>query len=159
MGEFTSQLRYRRDQRLRVCRFRGRNDLYRVDHGQWTADGGYDDLPKNDVIIEFTDSLGRVWFGCTDDRLAVLSGNRVRLFTAKQGARVGNITALYGRGARIWIGGEWGLQQYGAGRFRRIEAVNKDWLSGISGIAATRNRDPWIYGAAGVFHIRRAEIA
>lgn len=137
----------------------GRNGLYRLADGVWTADGGHEGLPKNDVIIEFTDRLGRVWFGCTGDRLAVLSGDRVRLFSAAQGIHVGNITALYGRGAKIWIGGDLGLQQYDDGRFRSISAVNEQWLSGISGIAETPNRDLWIYGAAGIFHIRRAQIA
>lgn len=137
----------------------GRNGLYRLDHGVWSADGGDEGLPKNDVVIEFTDHLGRVWFGCTGNRLAVLNGDHVRLFTGAQGLNVGDITALYGRGAKIWIGGDLGLQQYDDGRFRSLSAVNEDWLSGISGIVETPNRDLWIYGASGIFHIRRAQIA
>ena len=137
----------------------GRDGLYRLAHGVWSADGGHEGLPKNDVVIEFTDHLGRIWFGCTGNRLAVLNGDRVRTFGAAQGLHVGDITALYGRGARIWIGGDLGLQQYDHGRFRSLSAVNEDWLSGISGIVETPDRDLWIYDASGIFHIRHAEIA
>jgi ligand-binding sensor domain-containing protein len=41
----------------------GRHGLYRLADGVWTSYGGRDDLPKTGVVIEFTDSLGRVWFG------------------------------------------------------------------------------------------------
>ena len=63
------------------------------------------------VVVEFTDSLGRVWFGCTKNTLAVLHGDRVQVFGPQDGLRVGNITAIYGRRAEIWIGGDFGLEE------------------------------------------------
>ncbi|WP_130424251.1 hypothetical protein [Edaphobacter modestus] len=41
----------------------GRHGLYRLANGSWTSYGGRDDLPKSWMMIAFTDSLGRVWFG------------------------------------------------------------------------------------------------
>src|SRR5262249_10574666 len=110
------------------------------------------------VLIEFTDSLGRVWFGYTRSELAVLDGDHVQVFGPNDGIRVGNITAIQGRGSDIWIGGEFGLQQIDQGRFHSIHAANDEWLRGISGIVETASGDLWLNGLGGIFHIRRSEI-
>jgi signal transduction histidine kinase/ligand-binding sensor domain-containing protein len=137
----------------------GRHGLYRLADGMWTPYGGRNDLPKTGVVTEFTDSLGRVWFGYMKSQLAVLDGDRVQVFGPSDGIRVGNITAIYGRGPEIWIGGEFGLQQFEHGRFHNIVAVDGDWLRGIAGIVETANGDLWLNGLSGVFHIGRAELA
>jgi len=136
-----------------------RRGLYRYEKGVWTLSGGRRDFPRPDVVSEFTDSLGRVWFGYTRSQLAVLDGDRVQVFLPSDGIRVGTITAIYGRGSQIWIGGEFGLQQFDNGRFHTIGAVNDDWLLGISGIVETPNGDLWLNGLSGIFHISRAEIS
>jgi signal transduction histidine kinase/ligand-binding sensor domain-containing protein len=134
--------------------------LYRLADGSWTPYGGRDDLPKTGIlIIEFTDSLGRVWFGYSKNQLAVLDGDRVRVFGPSDGLQLGNITAIQGRGSEIWIGGEFGLEQFDQGRFRNIAAVNDEWLRGISGIVETPNGDLWLNAISGIFHVRKAEIS
>ena len=137
----------------------GRHGLYRLADGIWTPYGGRDDLPKKAILFEFTDSLGRVWFGYTNSQLAVLDGDRVRLFGPSDDLQVGNITAIYGRGSEIWIGGEFGLEQFDQGRFRKIAAVDDQWLRGISGIVETREGDLWLNAISGIFHVRKAEIS
>jgi PAS domain S-box-containing protein len=134
--------------------------LYRLANGSWTPWGGHDDLPKTGtMIVAFTDSLGRVWFGYAKSQLAVLDGDRVRRFGPSDDLQVGNITAIYGRGPEIWIGGEFGLEQFDRGRFHKIAAVNDEWLRGISGIVETANGDLWLNAISGIFHIRKAEIS
>jgi signal transduction histidine kinase/ligand-binding sensor domain-containing protein len=137
----------------------GRHGLYRFANGVWTPYGGREDLPKTGVVIEFTDNLGRVWFGYTKNTLAVLDADRVQVFGPSDGLRVGNITAIYGRGSEIWIGGEFGLQQFDQGRLHNINAVDEQWLRGISGIVQTANGDLWLNGLGGIFHVRRSEIS
>ncbi len=137
----------------------GRHGLYRLADGVWTPYGGRQDLPKTGVVIEFTDSLGRVWFGCTKNTLAVLDGDRVQVFGPSDGLRVGNIIAIYGRGPEIWVGGEFGLQQFDDGRFHSIHATDEEWLRGISGIVETANGDLWLNGLGGIFHVRRSELS
>jgi signal transduction histidine kinase/ligand-binding sensor domain-containing protein len=136
----------------------GRHGLYRFADGVWTPYGGRQDLPKTGVIIEFTDRLGRVWFGYPKNVLAFLDGDRVQVLGPSDGLRVGNVTAIYGRGSGIWIGGEFGLQQFDSGELRNITAVNDELLRGISGIVETTDGDLWLNGLSGVVHIRRAEI-
>ena len=46
---------------------------------------------------------------------------------------MGAILAIHGRGSEIWVGGEFGLEQFDQGRFRNIAAVDDEWLRGISG--------------------------
>jgi PAS domain S-box-containing protein len=137
----------------------GRHGLYRLANGSWTAYGGRDDLPKTWMMIAFTDSLGRVWFGYAKSQLAVLDGGRVRRFGPSDDLQVGNITAISGRGPEIWIWGEFGLEQFDQGRFHKIAAVNDEWLRGISGIVETPNGDLWLNGISGIFHIRKAELS
>jgi PAS domain S-box-containing protein len=138
----------------------GRHGLYRLAHGIWTPYGGRDDLPKTGALmIEVTDSLGRVWFGYSNSQLAVLDGVRVRVFGPSDGLQVGAITAIHGRGSEIWIGGEFGLEQFDQGRFRNIAAANDEWLRGITGIVVTPNGDLWLNGISGIFHIRKTEIS
>jgi len=138
----------------------GRHGLYRLANGSWTPYGGRDDLPKaGPMISAFTDRLGRVWFGYAKSQLAVLDGDRVRLFGPGDGLQVGNITAIYGRGPEIWIGGEFGLEQFDQGGFHKIAAVDDKWLHGISGIVETAEGDLWLNGISGIFHIHKAEIS
>ena len=136
----------------------GRHGLYRFADGIWTRYGGRKDLPPTGVVSEFTDSLGRVWFGCTKNQLALLDGDRVRVFGPSDGIRLGNITAIYGRGPRVWIAGEFGLEQFDSGSFKDIAAVNDESLRGISGIVETANGDLWLNGFSGIFHIRQSEL-
>ncbi|MGA8812742.1 MAG: triple tyrosine motif-containing protein [Candidatus Sulfotelmatobacter sp.] len=136
----------------------GSRALYRFADDTWTVNGGHHDLPTLVVISEFTDNLGRVWFGGLKNQLAVLDGDRVQTFGPNEGIRVGAITAIHGRGSGIWIGGEFGLQQFDRGRFHNIEAVDKEWLRGISGIVETTNGDLWLNGLRGVVHVRQSEI-
>jgi ligand-binding sensor domain-containing protein len=138
----------------------GRHGLYRLANGSWTPYGGRNDLPKTGGIISaFADSLGRVWFGYTKSQLAVLDGNRVRVFGPSDGLQLGDIMAIHGRRSEIWIGGEFGLEQFDQGRFHNIAAVNDEWLRGISGIVETANGDLWLNAISGIFHVRKAEIS
>jgi signal transduction histidine kinase/ligand-binding sensor domain-containing protein len=137
----------------------GRHGLYRMADGVWTAYGGRKDIPTSGIVSEFTDSLGRVWFGYTKNQIAVLDGDTVRVFGPDDGLQVGNVTAIQGRSAKVWIGGEMGIAQFDAGRFKSIHAATDDWLKGISGIVETANGDLWLNGLSGVFHIRQAELA
>jgi PAS domain S-box-containing protein len=137
----------------------GPHALYRLADGNWTPYGGRNDLPKTGVIAAFTDSLGRVWFGSVKSQLAVLDGDQVRQFGPSDGLQVGNILAIYGRGSQIWIGGEFGLEQFDQGRFHKIAAVDDQWLRGITGIVETANGDLWLNAVSGIFHIRKTEIS
>src|SRR5262249_12600869 len=58
----------------------GRHGLYRYADGSWILNGGRNDFPNTGVVSEFTDAIGRVWFGFTRNQLAVLEGDNLRVF-------------------------------------------------------------------------------
>jgi len=134
------------------------NTLYRYADGVWTLNGGRYDFPKQLILTEFTDSVGRVWFGSSRSKLTVLDGHTLQTFGPNDGLAVGNIMAICGRGPGIWIGGEFGLQQFSQGRFHTILSVDKEVLRGISGIVETKNGDLWLNSLGGIFHVTHAEI-
>src|SRR5208337_2673800 len=136
----------------------GRTGLYRLKDGVWTKHGGRSDFPSSGAVIVFTDTLGRIWFGCAKNQLAVLDGDRLQTFGANDGLQVGRITVVSGTGPGIWIGGEFGVQQFDHGRFHTIHAVDQESLRGISGIVETANGDLWLNGLGGIIHLRRAEV-
>ena len=131
--------------------------LYRLKDGIWTKFGGRADLTAGSLIA-FTDHAGRIWFGFKQNRIEMLDRDRVQVFGPADGLDVGNVTALYGRGPEIWVGGEFGLEHFEDGRFRAIHSVDKESLRGISGIVETANGDLWLNGLGGIVHLRRAEI-
>ena len=141
--------------------------LYRLKDGEWTkhegkfeplAPGSKTPCPRSGVIVAFTDSLARVWLGCTRNQLTVVDRDGERTFGPSDGVVVGNVTAIHGRSAAIWIGGEFGLQQFEQGRFHTIRTIDSEALRGISGIVETADGDLWLNGLGGIVHIRRAEI-
>ncbi len=137
----------------------GRHGLYRYAAGSWTVNGGRNDFPKTLFLSEFTDTVGRVWFGFIKNQLAVLEGDSLRIFGPDDGLQVGNVLAFAGRGPDVWIGGDRGLQRYFNGRLITINAADSDMLRGISGIIERANGDLWLNGLTGVFHISQAEIS
>ncbi|MGD0894046.1 MAG: ATP-binding protein, partial [Terracidiphilus sp.] len=136
----------------------GRLGLYRYAAGVWTRNGGHSELPAL-TLTEYTDSSGFVWFGCINNNLGVLEGDHVRVFAAKNGIHVGNITAITGRGSEVWVGGEKGIQWVQDGHIHDVFAVNRGWLEGISGIVATSDGDLWLNGLSGITHIPSREVA
>ncbi|MGO9337295.1 MAG: histidine kinase [Terracidiphilus sp.] len=133
---------------------------YRLANGSWTLTGGHRELglPGSSVLSEFTDNLGRIWFGNRNHTLAVLDGDRLQIFGPDDGVQVGAITAINGCGSEIWVGGEFGLQLFDHGRFHTIHVVDNELLRGISGIVETANGDLWLNGLGGIVHLRSAEI-
>jgi signal transduction histidine kinase len=137
----------------------GRHGLYRFANGTWTIGGGLANLPNSGVISEFADAFGRVWFGYTNNQIAMLEGERVQTFGPGENVRIGNVMAIYGRGAAIWIGGDLGLERYDHGEFKTITAIDNNLLRGISGIAEIGTGDLWINGLTGIVHIDPTEYA
>ena len=102
------------------------------------------------------DSGARVWLGYTGNRLLVMDGDSVRVFTEREGLRVGTITALVARGTRLWITGELGVAVWEGSRIRALTATEP--LRGVSGLVETDQGDLWLNGAAGITHIVAAEV-
>jgi signal transduction histidine kinase/ligand-binding sensor domain-containing protein len=146
----------------------GTGGLYRLHGGTWTRyqpgrplppEEARKSCPGSGALVTFTDRANRLWLGCTKGQLAMLEGATETNFGAQEGVRVGNVTAIHGRGTALWIGGEFGLQRFDRGRFQTIEALDPYALRGISGIVETAEGDLWFNGLGGIVHIPGAELA
>ena len=93
--------------------------VYRLREGTWSRFTGTPGFPTGPALSEFTDALGRVWFGFTGNRVGVVDAERVQQFTIDDGVSIGNVTAIHGRGPNR-VGGERGLFQFDGTAFRRV---------------------------------------
>ena len=81
---------------------------FRLEKSGWTSLeslGG----PQGTATAEFTDSEGRAWFGFATT-VAMVDGDKVSIFSDKDGVQIGAVTSIHGRAKEIWIGGESGLE-------------------------------------------------
>lgn len=132
--------------------------VFRLSHGEWAHSAKISSLPPLPAIIESTDAAGRVWFGYTESRAALLDGDKVRTFSSQQGLRVGNVGAITSGSKYVWVGGEDGLAYFDRDCFHSLAAVEPDAFSGISGIIATADGGLWLNGFKGILHIVPSEV-
>ena len=129
---------------------------FRLEKSAWTSLeslGG----PPGAATAEFTDSEGRIWFGFAHT-IAMLDGERIRIFSGNDGVQIGAVTSIQGSGAKIWIGGEFGLEVFDGNRFQPITPSDGSAFSGISGIVAAPDGDLWFAENRGVIHIREDQL-
>jgi signal transduction histidine kinase/ligand-binding sensor domain-containing protein len=133
--------------------------VFRLNHGMWSRFGSVAELPQVPAIIELTDSAGRIWFGYTANRIALLDRTRVSIFGLSDGLDIGNVISIYDHDGEIWIGGQSGLELFEQGHFRRFQLAGSEPLRGVSGIVLAKNGDLWLNQASGVMHIAADEVA
>ncbi|MGO4515852.1 two-component regulator propeller domain-containing protein [Terriglobus sp. 2YAB30_2] len=129
---------------------------FRLERSAWTSLeslGG----PRGTATAEFTDSQGRIWFGFANT-IAMLDRDGVRTFSRKDGIQVGTITSIQGKGSKIWIGGEFGLEFWEGSRFQPVSPADGSAFSGVSGILANSDDGLWFTEQRGVIHIREAQL-
>jgi signal transduction histidine kinase/ligand-binding sensor domain-containing protein len=133
--------------------------VFRLNHGMWSRFESVAELPQVPAIIELTDSAGRIWFGYTANRIALLDATRVSIFGLSDGLDIGNVISIYDHDGEIWIGGQSGLELFEQGHFRRLQLAGSEPLRGVSGIVLAKNGDLWLNQASGVVHIAADEVA
>ncbi len=129
---------------------------FRLERSGWTSLeslGG----PKGTATAEFTDSQGRIWFGFANT-VALLNGDRIRIFSGKDGVQIGTVTSIQDKGNGVWIGGEFGLEFFDGSRFRPVNPSDGSSFDGISGIVADPENGLWLSENRGVIHIREAQL-
>ena len=127
--------------------------------GVWTKYGNNSALPKLSAQSLMIDQGGQIWFGYITSMIAVLDvKGAVRIFTAKEGMNVGNVTALYNHGKNVWVGGENGLLHFSGGHFNPVLAEDHHELRGVSGIVERKNGDLWLNEATDVVLISAEEV-
>ena len=116
---------------------------------------------KSAAVTIIADRAGRTWLGYTNDRLARVAGDSVRVYTAEHGLRVGHLSGLHVRGDRVWVGGEGGVMHLdatdAAARFRPL-VTTAGPVRSVSGIVETADGELWLNGGEGVTRVPAAEL-
>jgi signal transduction histidine kinase/ligand-binding sensor domain-containing protein len=135
-----------------------RKGVFRLANGTWTAYGGLPTLPHTSAIALSTDAKGRVWFGYTGGRIAVLDAGVVTVFPASDPASIGNVTAIFGQRKHIWAGGELGLALFDGNHFVSLRSQEKGAFSDVTGIVESANGELWLNSHIGIVHLAAAEV-
>src|SRR6202795_4157924 len=133
--------------------------VFRLNHGMWSRFGSVAELPQVPSNHKLPGCAGRIWFGFTGNKIAVLDGARVSIFGLSDGLDMGNVISIYDHDGEIWIGGQSGLELFEQGHFRRFQLAGSEPLRGVSGIVLAKNGDLWLNQASGVVHIAADEVA
>jgi signal transduction histidine kinase/ligand-binding sensor domain-containing protein len=136
-----------------------RKGVFRFFDGRWEAYGNLEPLPRSPAVVATVEQGGALWLGYTDNRIARVEGAAVRLFDAKDGLSIGNVTAIAAFAGHIWASGELGLALFDRGRFVPVGSVSGNPFTGITGIIETSAGDLWLNGDQGIVHISRADVS
>ncbi len=139
--------------RLWICTSSG---IFRLEESGWTS---LDSLggPQGTARLAFTDSEGRIWFGFKNE-IAMLKADKVTLFSGSDGVRVGTVESIAEEGARIWIGGEAGVQYFDESHFQSIESADGSALDGVFGIVADPRTGLWLATNQAIVFLARPEL-
>jgi len=136
-----------------------RNGFFHFHDGLWTTFDINPALPTRSARAAMTDEQGRIWFGYSSSRVAILEkSGHVSLMTQDDDEKIGNVLSFHCRGNHIWIGGENGLRRFVDGHFQEIEDAQGNQFLGLSGISETSNGDLWLNGAFNIVMIPASEL-
>ncbi|HXI31208.1 MAG TPA: two-component regulator propeller domain-containing protein, partial [Vicinamibacterales bacterium] len=134
-----------------------RAGLFRFSAGQWVQETRFNSPPTLGPLVSALDGAQQTWFGFPNSKLVRFRGDRVQTFSRDDGVGVGDVTAMFARNDRVWIGGTNGLNLFVGGRFRGVLVAEND-LHGVSGIVETRIGELWLSGTFGILRIAQAEV-
>ena len=136
-----------------------REDVFKVVGGRWVAHGGATGVPPGPALIVASDRDRRIWLGYPSGLATVVEGRQATTYGKAQGLDIGPVTAVYGRRAHLWLGGQRGLSLSMNGRFMPIESELPGLFRNTAGIVETADGDVWVLGGAGLVRLSSAEVA
>lgn len=134
--------------------------LWRWQDEAWYEESPRIAMPGEDALrTMLTDRDGVLWFGRNSGNLVRLrEGRDPEVFDLSRSLKLGAITALApGRGGP-WIGAQFGLARYDAGRVRRLAIDDAEGIWGVAGIVELDNGDLWVHAVPGIFRLAAAEL-
>jgi signal transduction histidine kinase/ligand-binding sensor domain-containing protein len=135
-----------------------RQGLFVIEEGVWRKHGGLPGMPDALALSLASDGAGRVWVGYVDNQIALIDGQRLQVFGAAEGLRLGNVQSLLADGSQLWAGGVDGLARYDGQRWGAVMLAGGQSLRGVSGLVRTRDGDLWLNGSDGISRIANDEI-
>ena len=132
--------------------------LFRRDRDGWIRAEQRYRLPRGPAVRLLVDARRRLWIAYPDNQLAIIEGDRSRVFTAADGLNVGNLLALDVEESHAWIAGDRGVAVLTGTRFMPLRGVGNVDFRMTSGIAETREGELWLNAARGIYRIPSASV-
>jgi ligand-binding sensor domain-containing protein len=133
-------------------------DLYRLKDGIWKPRGGRNDLPAGPAIRLLADADERLWLTYPRNHIAMIEHGALTNYTAADGLAVGNVLAIYVRGAHVWVAGDLGVAHLEHGRFMTLAGVNGESFRATASVVETPAGELWLDSANGVYRIPADEV-
>jgi signal transduction histidine kinase/ligand-binding sensor domain-containing protein len=114
--------------------------------------------PAGYALSAFTDSAGRLWFGYLDKTVVMVDGSQIRVFSAKDGARIGKVRSIQGRDSHVWIAGDDGVALFDGKRFRQLITKDGVDLHDVFGIEEAEGDGLWFSENRGIIHVSSNEL-
>jgi signal transduction histidine kinase/ligand-binding sensor domain-containing protein len=130
--------------------------LFKLRDHQWERVSVPGIPASNYPFVIYADRDGSVWLGYSQGRLASLKSDAWRLYTEKEGIKVGAVQVLGRINDQLWIGGEQGLQRVHSDHFESIPALSA--IGNVTGLLQAKNGDLWLHTSIGGVHVTRQEL-
>jgi signal transduction histidine kinase/ligand-binding sensor domain-containing protein len=134
------------------------NGLYRLDESGWALNGGLPELPRAVPSSLTADSIGRLWAGYADNRIAVIEHQQAHLVPNTNELQTGPIFAISAHDDRVWVAQPQNVFLYVDNHFWPLTDRAGSGIRGVTGITESADGALWLNGAAGVTHISADEV-
>jgi signal transduction histidine kinase/ligand-binding sensor domain-containing protein len=134
------------------------NGLYRLDETGWALNGGLAELPRAVPSSLTIDSIGRLWAGYADNRIAIIEQNQVHLLPNTNDLQTGPIFAIAANDDRVWVAQTQNVFLYLGNHFWPLSTSTGSGIRGVTGIAESADGALWLSGIAGVTHISADDV-
>lgn len=136
-----------------------RQGVFQYVNGEWKKSGGLSQLPDEPALIMAGDERGRLWFGYTHNRLALVEGHRVSMLGAAEGVNVGNVTAIAAWGEHVWVAGDSGLLRLEGHRFVPVRVPGDNPYRSTWGLLETQAGELWTAGGRALTRLDRSQLS
>lgn len=109
--------------------------------------------PHDRIMSMGNDAQGRLWIGYVDRGASRVDGDEVLSFEPGSQLNIGAVSAIYGRGTRVWLGGQHGLALFDGATMRTLSLRGLDDITVVTGIVETASGQLWINAANGLTRI------
>jgi signal transduction histidine kinase len=131
--------------------------LVRLEDGKWTSLRSLGGPPQG-YFSCITDSIGRVWFGFKENRVAMMRGDKLTTYTPTDGVDVGIVMEIREAENTVVIGGERGLEVFDGHRFFPILPNNGGPFEKVWGLLYSKQSGLWFAENRGLAHIPLEEM-
>jgi signal transduction histidine kinase/ligand-binding sensor domain-containing protein len=144
----------------RLWAYVAKEGLFAFENGRWSRFRGAPPGPTGAVPTpQYTDAVGRVWFGFQDGRLLTVTDGVVHVYSSEDGLTVGEIKAIASVGTHDWVGGEHGLALLRGRRFTPVVPYDTPAFGSVSGIVAADDGSLWLNEYRGVIRVSPSEVS